>query len=60
MKVGFDENLEKYCDFNYIKKNFISRLFELRKEKKYFILGLKVINDLMKCFMYVVKGNLDR
>lgn len=43
-----------------LKKNFINRLFELRKEKKYFVLGLKVIKYIIKCFIYVVKGNIER
>lgn len=59
-KVAFDENLEKHCDFNHTKKNFTSRLFELRKEKKYSTLGPKAINHLTKCFTYAVKGNSDR
>lgn len=59
-KAAFDENLEKHCDFNHTKKNFTSRLFELRKEKKYPTLGPKAINHLTKCFTYAVKGNSDR
>lgn len=59
-KIAFDENLEKHCDFNHTKKNFTSRLFGLRKEKKYSTLGPKAINHLTKCFTYAVKGNSDR
>lgn len=43
-----------------IQKNFISRLFESRKRKKYSTLGPKAINHLTKCFTYAVKGNSDR
>lgn len=38
-------------------------MFELRKEKKYFVLGLKVIKYIINCFIYVVKGvkgNIER
>lgn len=58
-QASFDESLEKYSDFNHTKKNFTTRLFNLRKEKKYQNLGPKAINHLTKCFAYAVKGTDD-
>lgn len=39
----FDENLVKYLDFNYIKKNIINKFVSFRKDKKYFNVCFKVI-----------------
>ena len=51
----FDKSLEKYSDFNHTKKNFNTRLFNLRKEKKDGNLDPKAINHRTKCFAHAVK-----
>ena len=59
-KATFDDDKEKVCDLNHIKKNFTNKLFELRKEKKYSALGPKAIKHLTTCVSYAVKGNTER
>ena len=49
----------KIADFNHTKKNFANKLYELKKSKRYQILGPKAIKHLGKCFAYAVKSNHD-
>lgn len=58
-KSSFDSSLKKISDFNHTKKNFTSKLYDLKKPKKYTLLGPKTIKHLTKCFAYVVKSNSD-
>lgn len=58
-KSSFDSSLKKFSDFNHTKKNFTSKLYDLKKPKKYTLLGPKTIKHLTKCFAYVVKSNSD-
>lgn len=58
-KFSFDSFLKKYSDFNHTKKNFTSKLYDLKKQKQYTLLGPKTIKHLTKCFAYVVKSNSD-
>ncbi|XP_021352505.1 uncharacterized protein LOC110449771 [Mizuhopecten yessoensis] len=58
-KTLFDPFLKECSDFNHTKKNFTSKLYELKKEKKYTLLGPKTIKHLSKCFAYAVKSNTD-
>ena len=58
-KAEFDPNLEKICDNNHTKKNFISKLYELKKEKKYKGLTPMTIRHLKKLFSYAVDQNKE-
>lgn len=42
-KATFDPFLQKFTDFNHNKKNFTSKLYELKKAKRYQLLGHKTI-----------------
>ena len=58
-KASFDPNIKKISDFNHTKKNLISKLYDIKKLKKYPLLGPKTIQHLSKCFAYAVKSNSD-
>lgn len=58
-KATFDPSLQKFADFNHTKKNFTSKLYELKKAKRYQLLGPKTIKHLGKCFAYAVKSTND-
>lgn len=58
-KAAFDPSLQKFADFNHTKKNFTSKLYDLKKAKRYQLLGPKTIKHLGKCFAYAVKSNND-
>nr|XP_022319171.1 uncharacterized protein LOC111121963 [Crassostrea virginica] len=58
-KSTFDPTIQKIADFNHTKKNFTNKLYELKKSKRYQILGPKAIKHLGKCFAYAVKSNHD-
>lgn len=58
-KMSFDPNIQKISDFNHTKKNLASKLYDIKKEKKYPLLGPKSIQHLLKCFSYAVKSNED-
>ena len=58
-KASFDPNIKKISDFNHTKKNLISKLYDMKKQKKYPLLGPKTIQHLSKCFAYAVKSNSD-
>nr|XP_022341895.1 uncharacterized protein LOC111135807 isoform X1 [Crassostrea virginica] len=58
-KASFDPNIKKISDFNHTKKNLISKLYDIKKLKKYPLLGPKTIQHLSKCFAYAVKSNRD-
>lgn len=58
-KSSFGSSLKKISDFNYTKKNFTSKLYDIKKQKQYTLLGPKTIKHLTKCFAYVVKSNSD-
>lgn len=58
-KLSFDPNIQKISDFNHTKKNLASKLYDMKKEKKYPLLGPKSIQHLLKCFTYAVKSNND-
>lgn len=56
-KLSFDPNIQKISDFNHTKKNLASKLYDMKKEKKYPLLGPKSIQHLLKCFTVAVKSN---
>ena len=58
-KSNFDPTIQKIGDFNHTKKNFTNKLYDLKKSKRYQILGPKTIKHLGKCFAYAVKSNHD-
>lgn len=55
-KAAFDPSLHKFADFNHTKKNF-TKLYEMKKAKRYQILGPKITKHHEKCFAYAVKFN---
>lgn len=55
-KATFDPSLQKFADLNHTKKNFTSKLYELKKAKRYQLLGPKAIKHFGKCFAYAVKS----
>ncbi|XP_078329120.1 uncharacterized protein LOC111135496 isoform X1 [Crassostrea virginica] len=58
-RSNFDQNIQKFSDFNHTKKNFTNKLYQMKKDKKYSLLGAKTIKHLTKLFAYVVKSNKD-
>lgn len=58
-KSSFDSSLKTFSDFNHTKKNFTSKLYDLKKQKKYTLLCPKTIKHLTKCIAYVVKSYSD-
>ena len=58
-RSNFDQNIQKFSDFNHTKKNFTNKLYQMKKYKKYSLLGAKTIKHLTKLFAYVVKSNKD-
>lgn len=44
---SFDSFLKTFSDFNHTKKNFTSKLYDLKKQKKYTLLGPKTIKHVI-------------
>ena len=56
-KEKFDPNLKKFCDSNHTKKNFVNKLYDLKKEKKLKLLTPMTIRHLKKLFSYAIEQN---
>ena len=58
-RSNFYPNIQRFSDLNHTKKNFTNKLFRLKNDKKYSLLGAKTIKHITKLFAYVVKSNKD-
>ena len=45
-RSNFDQNIQKFSDFNHTKKNFTNKLYQMKKDKKY-------IKCYEHCFLFI-------